>query len=545
VKTARYALQALFTPRLFLPIVFGCLFLLALIQPITLHAQTYTDLHAFNCSTDGCSPQLPGLVAQGRDGNLYGALPQGGAGDGTIYKITPSGTFSVIYTFPSGGADGAFPFGGLILGTDGNFYGTTVYGGTYGWGTIFKITPGGTLTTLHSFNDSDGCCPNPPPVQGKKAFYGVTSNQTAYSITSSGKFKLLPNIFDGSPDAPLILASDGNLYGTTFDGGPGYGTVFKLSASGAIKTIYNFDYTHGANPYGPLVQGSDGNLYGTTSQGGTAPNPGGVVFKLTLKGSINVLKNFDTNSADGANPWAGLVAGTDGNFYGAATQSNGAPYGTLFEITKGGTFTVVNDFDNTHGAYPSDTAMQHTNGTIYGETYLGGLNGTGVFWKLDAGIAPFVSIVGFPAGSSGQTVEILGQGFSSATSVMFGSGSANFTVVSDTYLTATVPSSGTSGPVTVTTSGGTLTSKQTFKVIPVLSSFSPTSGPVGTQVTITGSGFIGAKTVTFGGAKATVFTVKSDGTQITATVPTGAVTGKIKVTTAGGSATSSQTFTVN
>jgi hypothetical protein len=148
------------------------------------------------------------------------------------------------------------------------------------------------------------------------------------------------------------------------------------------------------------------------------------------------------------------------------------------------------------------------------------------------------------SGTAGKTIEILGNGLTGTTKVMFGSGSASFTIVSDTNITAVVPASGTSGTVSVTTPSSTLKSKQIFKVLPVISSFSPTSGPVGTQVTIAGSGLTGASKVTFGGVKATAFTVNS-GTQVTATVPTGALTGKIKITTAGGSATSPGTFTVN
>ncbi len=206
---------------------------------------------------------------------------------------------------------------------------------------------------------------------------------------------------------------------------------------------------------------------------------------------------------------------------------------------------MLHAFDSTHGQNPETTPVQRTNGILYGETYRGGSGINGVFYSLNASIPAFVSLVGYPVGTAGQTVEILGQGLTGTTSVKFGSGSASFTVVSDTYLTATVPTSGTTGTVTVATPGGTLKSKQSFKVVPVITNINPTSGPVGTQVTITGSGFIGTKTVTFGGVKQPTFTLKSDGTQIAATVPSGAVTGKIKVTTAGGSATSSQTFTVN
>ncbi len=549
------ARSALFTitfaqPRLWA--VLGCMLLLT-VAPLALHAQTYTDLHDFFCPTDGCDAYPPGILAQGRDGNLYGTMFAGGtSADGTVFKISPSGAITTIHNFT--GPDGWAPFGGLTLGTDGNFYGTTTLGGANNMGTIFQITPAGVLTTLHSFTGSDGAGPRTPPVEGKKngTFYGVTYINTAvgYSITSAGAFKLLTTAIPQGPIAPLLLASDGNFYGTSIQGGnDGQGSVFRMTPTGAVKTIYAFDLAgaHGRVPYGPVVQGSDGFLYGTTTAGGSTS--GGVVFKLSTAGKITVLHEFDLSGLnDGYEPQDGLVAATDGNFYGAT--SSGAPggpaqYGTLFKITKSGSYSIEYVFDATHGAFQSANSVQHTNGTIYGVPGAGGLDGNGVFYSLvqSIPIPPFVSLVGFPAGAAGQTVEILGDGLTRASSVMFGSGSATFTVVSDTYMTAVVPDSGTTGSVTVTTPSGTLLSKQEFKVLPVILSFKPGSGPVGTQVTISGTGLTGATSVTFGGVKAS-FTVSS-GTQVTATVPTGAKTGKIKITTPGGTATSSGTFTVN
>jgi uncharacterized repeat protein (TIGR03803 family) len=534
----------------FRPLLLAVMMLWAgmIIAPSALHAQTFTDLHDFNCNTDGCVGSWPGIPAQARDGNIYGSLPAGSpSNNGTVYKTTPSGSLGAIYEFS--GSDGYGPYSGLTLGTDGNLYGVTYNDGANGYGTIFQITTAGALNTLHNFTAAEEGGAYGAPVAGKTGttFYGVTYYSKAYSITPSKTFKLLPNPTPGSSQAPLILGSDGNLYGTTITGGLGYGTVFRMSATGAIKIIYSFDYTHGYYPYGPVVQGTDGFLYGTASGGGSGAHGGGVVFKVSTGGAITVLHEFDTTSTtDGYQPIAGLVAATDGNFYGATSQgvSGGSvPYGALFKITKTGTYTMLHAFDSTHGQAPETTPIQHTNGIIYGETYIGGSGSNGVFYSLNAGIAPFVSLVGFPSGSAGTTVEILGNGLSGTTKVMFGTGSAtSYMVVSDTYMTAAVPSSGTTGTVTVTTPGGTLKSKQTYKVVPVISSFIPTSGPVGTQVTITGSGFTGASNVTFGGVKA-VFTVNS-GTQITATVPSGAVTGKIKVTTKGGTATSAGTFTV-
>jgi uncharacterized repeat protein (TIGR03803 family) len=534
-------------PRL--SILLSCMFLLVMgIAATPLHSQTYTDLHDFNCSTDGCLPVEAGILAQGRDGNLYGTVYAGGAfNNGTVFKFTPAGAITTLYNFS--GPDGSFPTSGLTLGSDGNFYGTANGGGANGVGTIFKITPAGALTTLHSFTGSDGGSPYSPPVLGKNgSYYGVTNVVgPAYSITSSGTFKLLTTSIPGHSFAPLILASDGNFYGTTQDGGTvNDGTVFRMSATGTVKIVYSFDGTHGRQPYGPVVQGSDGFLYGTTTAGGSFASASGVVFKLSTAGTITVLHEFDSHSTtDGVAPAAGLVAATDGNFYGAtdANEFNSAPYGTLFKITKSGTYSILYLFDQTHGARQMTTSMQHTNGLLYGLPGAGGSASAGVFYSLAVGMQPVVSLMP-TSGTAGQTIEILGSGLTGTTSVRFGSGSATYTVVSDTYMTAVVPASGTTGTVTVTTPSGSLKSKQIFKLLPVISSFTPTSGPGGTQVTITGTGLTGATKVTFGGVKATVFSVVS-GTQVKATVPTGAKTGKVGITTAGGTATSPGTFTVN
>ena len=165
-----------------------------------------------------------------------------------------------------------------------------------------------------------------------------------------------------------------------------------------------------------------------------------------------------------------------------------------------------------------------------------------MLFELDMGLGPFVSLLPTVA-KEAKTVEFLGQGFTGATAVSFNHTPAAFDVVSDTYLTATVPSGATTGFVTVTTPGGTLTSSTKFLVTPQFTSFNPPSGPAGTPVTITGIGLTQTSKVTFGGVKATTFQVNSD-TQVTATVPTGALTGKIVVTTPGGTASSATSFTV-
>jgi uncharacterized repeat protein (TIGR03803 family) len=287
----------------------------------------------------------------------------------------------------------------------------------------------------------------------------------------------------------------------------------------------------------PIIQASDGNFYGTTRTGGSSGY--GVVYEITPAGVYTVLHNFKAFGA-GSDPFAGLVQATDGKFYGATT----GPGNILYQITSAGIYTILYTFTPTTGQLPFVSLFQNTNGILYGDTAGGGTGSLchcGVAYSLNAGLHPFVALL-TTSGKAGQTIEILGNGLTGTTSVKFGTGSASFTVVSDTYMTAVVPATGTTGAVTVATPSGFRVSSKNFRVLPVISSFSPTSGPVASQVVITGTGLTQTTKVTFGGVAATNFTKSA--TQVTATVPTGAVTGKIAITTAGVTATSATVFTV-
>jgi len=501
------------------------------------HAQTFSLLYDFgNVSGDPEQPYLSGIVAQGRDGNLYTTSAVGGAnGVGCVFNITPGGNLTVLSNF---GAIGAFMASGLTLGTDGNLYGGS-----------FKITPKGTLTP-YSFAGSNDA----PPIQGTGGnFYGTTTGGgsgygTVYKLTQSGTQTTL-YVFDSThganPYAPLVQGTDGNLYGTTALGGANnYGTVFKLSTSGKFTLLYSFDGVHGQNPYSPLTQGADGYLYGTTSKGGSG---NGVVFKISSSGVMTTLHSFDY-LADGGFPYGGLIQASDGNFYGQASQGGSRGYGTIYEISPAGAFAVLYLFDRTTGQFPTVTLTQHTNGLLYGDATGGGSStqcgndGCGTFYSLNAGLPPFIRLLPIQ-GRVGNAVEILGQGFTGTTSVSFNGTAAKFKAMSDTYLIATVPRGASTGAVSVSTPGGTLTSNQNFRVAPTITSFSPASGPAGTPIVITGVSLTQTTKITIGGVLATNFSVNSD-TQVTATVPTKAKTGKIMITTAGGMATSGATFTV-
>jgi uncharacterized repeat protein (TIGR03803 family) len=560
-------------------------------------AQTFKTLVNFN-GVAGANPGYGSLV-QGLDGNFYGTTQSGGANDneicagailqqppaqqapaaagspvsvadigcGTVFKITPGGTLTTLYSFCSktGCTDGAVPEAGLVLATDGDFYGTTWQGGANQKGTVFKITPGGTLTTLYCFCSKTNCTDGSRPFGGlvqatNGSLYGTTYTGgadvtcviynyvgcgTVFRITPSGTLTTLHSFYatDGDgPIAALVQATDGNFYGTTLLNG--FGTVFKVTPGGTLTTLHRFDGTDGAWPNAGLVQATEGNFYGTTVDGGAKIYPG-TIFKITPAGTLTTLHSFcaQKDCTDGEFPRAELVQATDGNFYGTTESGGAMGDGTVFKITPGGTLTTLHSFSGTDGADPYAGLVQATDGSFYGTTYYGGANDGGTVFSLAVGLGPFVKTLP-TSGEVGATVIILGTDLTGATSVTFDGTAAAFTVVSSSEITTTVPSGAATGEVRVTTPQGTLICNVNFRVTPTISDFSPTSGAVGTSVVITGEGFRGATCMSIGGVMATSFTLDSD-TQITVTVPTGAKTGHIAVSTLGGTAVSAGTFTIN
>jgi len=452
-----------------------------LCAPGWLSAQTFTTLLNFNY-TNGANPYFMSLV-QGTDGNLYGTTEGGGAnGAGTVFKVTPTGELTTLYSFcaKTNCADGSVPFGGLVLGTDGNFYGTTSEGGISSdpcggdCGTIFKITPAGKLTTLHMFDSTDGyATPFGPLVQAINGdFYGTTQSGTVYSITPGGMFTTV--LADGAGGYALIQATNGIFYGTG-GGGPD-GVVFSVTSRGKLTTLHSFDgSTDGSYPFGPLVQASNGNFYGTTSQGG--PNDScnsqppifigcGMVFEITPEGTLTTLKNFD--SSDGEYPNGSMIQATNGKFYGTSVYG-GAPgpcyisCGTIFSITSEGTLTTVHSFDATDGENPSGGLVQATNGTFYGTAFQGGTNDAGTIFSLSLGLGPFVKTLP-TSGAVGMAVNILGTSLTGATSVTFNGTAAKFTVAASSLITTTVPMGATTGEVKVATPSGALSSDVSFRV---------------------------------------------------------------------------------
>lgn len=439
-------------------------------------AQKFSVLYEFGShGNDPTEPSYSGIITQGRDGNLYSTAPNSIGGYGAAFTITPSGALTVLYSFTYS-TSGISPYSGFILGADGDVYGTT-NSGSGNYGVVFRITPNDAFSVLYSFTGgSDGGEPFAPPIQAIDGnFYGTTtrgSSQnpygTVYKLTPTGQFTALyqfDQMHGSSPYAPLVQGSDGNFYGVTATGGNlNLGVVFKITPKGKFSVLYNFDILHGSQPVGPLVEGSDGKFYGTTFNGGT--NGSGVIFKIGSSGRLKVIHNF-TGSSGGFYPYTGLVLANDGNFYGTTHSGGPVDAGTIYRMSPQGQYSVLHRFDGTEGKFPLVTLTQHTNGILYGDTQRGGTVSTcvdcGTFYSLDLGLPPFVSLAP-PASKVGRQIEFLGQGFTGTSAVSFNGAVANFNVVSDTFLTATVPDGATTGFVTVTTPGGILKSNREFRV---------------------------------------------------------------------------------
>ena len=446
--------------------------------------QTFTTLHSFN-RNDGAIPR--GELVQAQGGKLYGTTSGGGvnSGQGTIFSTTVAGSFSSLHTFH--GSDGAFPVTGVVQGTDGNFYGTTENGG-YGFGTIFKIPPNGEVTTIYLFCAhlpcSDGSHPVGGLVQGVDGnFYGTTQeggtngSGTVFVITPAGSFTTLHrfNGDGGSPLGALVQAADGNFYGTTQLGGDagGRGTVFKITPSGILTTLHDFaGGNDGSDPFAGLVIGVDGSFYGTTYLGGlsiTGCGSGcGTVFKITRGGQLTTLYKFD--KITGRSPKAALILASDGNLYGTTFAGGASDEGVAFRITSAGGFSVIHDFcleaGCSDGSEPLSALTQDTNGIFFGTTSQGGLDGQndGSIFSLDLDLKPFVSPR--PAfGRVGASIDILGTNLTGATSVSFNGVSAVFSVKSQSEIIATVPTDATSGRISVVTSHGKLLSNAKFAII--------------------------------------------------------------------------------
>jgi uncharacterized repeat protein (TIGR03803 family) len=469
---------------------------LFLLSAIALPAQTYTVLHSFAIA-DGENPYA--TLVQGTDGNLYGTTAAGGANHkGTIFKISPSGTLTRLYSFCSlaNCADGEDPTTGVIQATNGDFYGTTAEGGTNGDGTVFKISQSGAFTTLYSFCSQTNCA-------------------------------------DGErPNAGLLQAANGDLYGTTANGGAnGDGTIFVITPAGALTTFYSFcsqsGCADGANPEAGLIQGTNGDLYGTTSHDGAHGPYGGTAFSLARSGALTTLYSFGSDI--GAEPEAGLTQGLDGNFYGTTvTGGFNGDAGAVFQLTPSGAETTIYSFcaqfgpaGCADGYAPEAGLVQGTDGNFYSTTYYGGLPpypGFGIIYKITSG-GTLTILYSFCVQSGCTDGEYPRAGLVQATNGVF-------------YGTTT--SGGANGLY------GTVFSLS-MGLGPFVKTL-PAAGPVGSIVRILGTDLTGATGVSFNGTAAP-FTVISN-SEIAAKVPAGATSGTIRVITPSGTLSSNVPFPV-
>jgi uncharacterized repeat protein (TIGR03803 family) len=464
---------------------------------------SFTTLLNFN-GTDGTGSS--GALVQGSDGNFYGTGSGGANSRGTVYKITPSAKLTRLHSFCTLArcADGESPLGALVQGSNGKFYGTALTGGSGpdGCGTVFEITAVGEFTTLHIFEGTDGC----------------------------------------GPYSGLVQAADGNFYGTTYVGGVnsgGGGTVFKITAAGEFTSLYSFcslpNCADGDFPLDSLVQGNDGNLYGTTAVGGDGsacsaslfPEGCGTVFKITPNGKLTTLYSFCSlpNCADGSGPEASLIQASNGNFYGTTPEggANCSPYGcgTAFEITPAGKLTTLYSFcslPNCADGYPSYASLvQATDGNFYGTTSAGGVFGEGSIFEMTAA-GTLTTLYSFECSNTCLDGASPNAGLLQATSGLFygttGYGGTSNDGIAFTMSTGLVP----------------------------FVSFIRNPAKVDQQFGILGQGLTGTTSVLLNGAAAS-FTIASD-TLLTATVPAGAATGYVTVTTPTGTLTSNVPFHV-
>jgi uncharacterized repeat protein (TIGR03803 family) len=349
--------------------------------------QVFQVLHGFTNGADGGEPE--GALNVGNDGNLYGTTSSGGQwGGGTVFKLTQDGTLTTMASF-DGTNYGNSPIGAMVLANDGNFYGTSS-GGARGnaFGGVFKMTPDGSLSSIFSFTGGNGSSPMGDLVQGSDGnIYGTTQEGgsggwgTVFRLVASGtnwNMQTLATFPDDSsgigPSGGAIQATNGKFYGVTYDGGNAWsnntsyatGTVYQMTTNGTLTTLATLwqGYEHATYPIGRLLQASDGNFYGAGS--GTA----GGIFKVTPQGELTTLVSFlGANGWCGTNPNGGLVQANDGNIYGTAYEGGTNNYGAVFRITLDGFLTPVFSFDGGNGSYPQAGLVQGSDGNLYGTTY--------------------------------------------------------------------------------------------------------------------------------------------------------------------------------
>lgn len=350
----------------------------------------FTSLYSFTSGTDGAAPE--GTLIRDEVGNLYGTTNAGGAyGWGEVFKLGLGGRLTVLYSFTLG-VDGAQPYEGVVRDASGNLYGTTWFGGRYGNGTVFKLRPSGRESVIHSFKGRpDGRFPTGILILDSQGnLYGVTlsggsyEDGTAFAVDRTGKETVLYSFdegADGKPSGGLVMDSEGNLYGNTLTGGAfGGGTVFKLDLDGHKTVLHNFGGPDGAQPNGSLMWDAAGNLYGCTFYGGAYDK--GTVFKLGPDGVETVLYSF-SGGADGGRPAAGVTGDPAGNLYGTTSEGGAHSWGTVFVVDPAGNETVLYAFrGGRDGGSPYRGLVRDSAGALYGVTVTRGLYDSGTVFRV-------------------------------------------------------------------------------------------------------------------------------------------------------------------
>jgi uncharacterized repeat protein (TIGR03803 family) len=329
--------------------------------------------------------QAKAALTEGADHNFYGVASEGGIGNaGTIFKVTPAGVVSLVYSF--NGPDGRMPESQLVLASDGNFYGTTTRGGVYNKGTIFRLTPAGILTTLVPFAGANGSNPaggltagGDGNLYGTTNLGGVYNKGTFYRFTLDGTLTKLASFTAATGSSPangVTLGFDGNFYGTTLaDGDKSAGTAYRVTRNGAMTKLASFGDTEGYFPQDGVIQGADGYLYGATGIGGSGGE--GTVFRITQYGTTSTLARF-TDDDGGPTP---LAQGPDGALYVATSFGGAHDGGNVYKVTLNGTRTKLADLNTTTGKEALDL-LRGQDGNFYGLTAQGGSHNAGTIFRL-------------------------------------------------------------------------------------------------------------------------------------------------------------------
>ena len=436
----------------------------------TTRAQTPTQLFAFGCDsqTGVCANgENPNSLIQSADGNFYGTTTTGGIGNtprGTVFKITSLGQLTTLFTFvadPNGNyPDGWLPTS-LVEGNDGFLYGTTDAGGANNVGVVYKLSKSGTIQVLHDLCSScgEGSSPSSLTLGRDGNFYG-TSLGVLFRITPAGSFTVL-HTFDIETEGPsgmgLVQAPDGNFYGTTEGAETLLTTLFRLTRTGVFTILQTLNYSD--FPSSPPILGVDGKLYGATSRG---------IFVSSLSGAgyqeLSIPDSFFFEQP--------IYQASDSNLWDAIFSDGSFPNGELRVISTSGVVQQTISFNGSNGASPNAAVVQGSDGKLFGVTYGGGTASqgetpNGVVFALDAGLtAPLPTIVNFTPnnGPIGAKVMLHGSHFIGATQVSFNGTSATFRVLNTGNIRATVPAGATTGPITVTNPGGTTQSQRSFTV---------------------------------------------------------------------------------